>query len=169
MQNDNKNNNQTTGKDVSDLCAAFAKQIDKLIEERIAKAEFDKTYYGMISAVCFDKNTEKTAKEYQMYQISYNGYTQDIYIRDGIIHSVGDRIKVTLPSGKYKDRYVDVLTTNDNPVTIELSSDKKKIIETQVNKVGKELTDEYIIERDDKGKVKTVTFPDGSVLNVKGF
>lgn len=170
MQNNTENNNHITNQDISDLCAVFAKQIDKIVEQRIAKAEFDKTYYGLISAVYFDNNTDKTSKEYQMYQISYNGYTQDVYIRDGIMHSRGDKIKITLPNGKYKDRYIEVLTQNDNPINIELASDGNKIIKTQTDGTGKKtIVNEYNIIRDSDGNITQVIFPSGRIMNVKGF
>ena len=167
---DNKNNtNQITGKDVSDLCAVFAKQIDKIVEQRISKAEFDKTYYGLISKVYFTSETPRDTKEYQCYQIKYNGYAQDVYIRDEIIHSVGDRVMVTLPNGKLSDKFVRVLTPNPHPIKIELSSDEKKITETWTNAVGTEITREFLLEKDDNGNYSKITFPDGSVMDVTGF
>lgn len=173
MQNNTENNNHITNQDISDLCTVFAKQIDKIVEQRIAKAEFDKTYYGLISAVYFDNNTNKTSKEYQMYQISYNGYTQDVYIRDGIIHSRGDRVLITLPNGKYKDRYVEVLTKNEFPIKIAYDNDNDKIVETWVNNTGTEITREYILTIKNKGQeneiVTEILLPDGGKIDISEF
>ena len=169
MQQNNNNNKRPKHLDIAKACEVIAQQVDKITEQRISKAEFDKSYYGLISKVHFNSDTPKKTKEYQLYSIRYNGYEQDVYIRDGIIHSVGDRVMVTLPNGKLSDKFVRVLTPNQYPVTMELSEDGSKITETQVNSVGEKLVSEFLIEKDSNGRITSITFPDGSVMNVKGF
>lgn len=170
-------NNQSVipsiGQSMSIFCSKLAYEVDKINKNRIDKASFDKTYIGMIQEVCFNADTPTNAQEYQRYKILYNGNEAYVYIRDGIIHSVGDRIMVTLPNGKIKDKYVEVLTPNAHPTKIEYDNDNDKIIETWKNNVGTEVKREYKLTVENKGtddeQVSQITFPDGTVMDVTGF
>lgn len=166
-------NNNSSGQDISNLCSLMAKEVDRIVEERMKKASFDKTYIGMIQEVCFNANTPTNAQEYQRYKILYNGIENYVYVRDGIIHSVGDRIMVTLPNGKLKDKYVEVLTPNAHPTKIEYDNANDKIIETWKNNVGTEVKREYKLTVENKGTddelVTELIFPDGTVMDLKDF
>lgn len=70
---------------------------------------------------------------------------------------------------KLKDRYVKVLTPNNHPVSIKSNEDGSKITTTQVNAVGEKFVSEYLIEKDSNGRISSITFPDGSVMNIVGF
>lgn len=170
---ENKNSNTITGQDISELCRAITQSIRKIVDDYLEKASFDKTYIGMIQEVCFNANTPTNAQEYQRYKILYNGIENYVYIRDGIIHSVGDRIMVTLPNGKLKDKYVEVLTPNAHPTKIEYDNDNDKIIETWKNNVGTEVKREYKLTVENKGTddelVTELIFPDGTVMDLKDF
>ena len=155
--------------DITKACDVMVQQVSRMTKHRLDEAEFNKTYYGLISKVHFDNDTLNNSREYQLYSIRYNGCEQEVYIRDGIIHSVGDRVLVTLPNGKLENLFVEVLTPNDHPIKIELQDNGKKIVETWMNNVGTTVTREYIIETDDNGNYSKIIFPDGCIMNVKGF
>lgn len=154
------------------VCTLLAQQIDKVVNNRLDKAGFDKTYIGIISEVCFDENTATNNALYQKYKVFYNNSEQDVYIKDGLIHSVGDKLLVTLPMGKVKDKYVEMLTKN-HPSKIVYNNETDEIIETWTNNLGKYVYRTYSLVIENKGTenelVKTLIYPDGTEMDLSEF
>lgn len=159
--------------EASDICATLVEQTDKLISDRIAKAQFDKTYIATITEVLFNNTTISTDENYEKYNIYYNCAEQPIYIKDGKIHSVGDRLLIVLPLNNPRNKQITVLSDNIHPSKIKWVDSDNKIIETWTNNTGQyiERTYEFIIEN--KGEqnelVKTMIFPDGSTMDLSEF
>ena len=108
-----------------DVVGTLVQQIDSIVEARIQKAPYDKTYDGIITAVKFNKDTKETDSNYNKYTVKFNLIERDFIINDGQIHSIGERVKVHIPNNDPLKKYVDNINNGKRilPVTIIYDND----------------------------------------------
>lgn len=172
-QTDSIAKSQSVNGAAADICKTIMNETDKLIEARISKAAYDKTYFGIISELLFDASTTPDDKNYYRYKVYYNNTIQEFTLKDGVIHSVGDRVKITIPRGVMKDKIAEVLTPTPYPSNYEYDDTNDKLIVTYTNYEGSSITNEYEFTITGKGTdnqhYTQVKCPDGHLINLTGF
>ncbi len=170
------------GNEVSTL---IADQVGNFVDKKIQNAAFDKTYNGIILKLLFDPTTNVNSSQFGTYIVRYENTERKIKISDGLIHSVGERVKVYTELNNSNNVYAEPIVKRILP---------KKIIYKSGTKTGESTTDEDIIteireinldgnivatERLFKIEVKNrdtnneevtkMTFPNGEVVEFEGW
>jgi hypothetical protein len=121
---------------VENLCNELAEQTDNIINARLKKAAFDKTYIGVITEILFDYDTPTDDATYNKYKVFFNSGEQDIYITDGNFHAVGEKVKIIIPINDLKNKYV-------------LCENHKYMRDVNINKTQKTISFAYDKDVDD--------------------
>lgn len=154
-----------------DVIGILAQQIDSIVEARIQKAPYDKTYDGIITAVKFNKDTKETDSNYNKYTVKFNLSERDFIIDDGQIHAVGERVKVHIPNNNTINKYVDNINNGKRirPVTIVYDDNNDTI--TEIYKGDFERVFKLTVENkgSEEEEVTQMIFPDGYIVNFVGF
>ena len=165
-----------------DLSKLMAQSVDRLVEYRLQKAVYDKTYMGVISEILFTPNTDVKDEKWGLYKIRFNNTEKQYRFVDGIVHQVGERVSVTICNNDPNRLIVEPTVKNVYPAKIQWDKnnegdDKKSkmTVTRQVTTNGQvyKTEREYIVEYKNKGEdneepVK-ITLPDGNVIELEGF
>ena len=155
---------------------------------RIEKADYDRTLIGYVSEKIVSEKP-KNSQDFK-WRIQTNGTAYDIKPSACNITSVGQRVRLYIPSHNYYNKYAEVLTDDANthpskvvykdgtPTEITEKNDKHTltqdtITETWENVDGTSYQTQYTIIVKDKGtideNVEKMIFPDGSEMGLEGF
>lgn len=170
------------GNEVSTL---IAKQVGNFVNKKIQNASFDKTYNGVILKLLFDPTTNINNSQFGTYIVRYNNTERKIKIADGLVHSVGERVKVYTELNSPNNVYVEPIVRRILPQKIiyksgtktgEGSTDEDTIVEIRkINLDGNIIETERIFKVEVKNRdtnneeVTKMTFPNGEVVEFEGW
>ena len=155
----------------NDVVGTLVQQIDSIVEARIQKAPYDKTYDGIITAVKFNKDTKETDSNYNKYTVKFNLIERDFIINDGQFHSIGERVKVHIPNNDPMNKYVETNVDSSHilPVTIVYDNENDTITEIYNGNLQRKFTLAVENKGTENEEVTSMTFPDGRVISFVGF
>lgn len=160
-------------KNVAEVLAVAVANIAK---KEVDNAPYDKTYSGIISDVLFEPTTDIKDENFGKYKIRYGtGTEKTIKLNDGLIHEVGERVKVHVPENDRNRMYIEPIIKRVVPSKIVYDNEKNSYTEyRKVETNGKtyELESEYKLIIENKGndqEVKKMIFPNGSVIEFEGW
>lgn len=155
----------------------IAQAVDRLVGQRINKAPYDKTYSGIISDILFEPNTKLDDEKFGQYKIRYGiGAEKIIKLNDGLVHEIGERVKVHVPENDRNRMYIEPTVKRIIPYKIVYDDNETKFIEhRKVETNGKvyEIESEYKLTVKNKGtdkeEVTKMTLPDGTEIEFEGW
>ena len=155
----------------------MAQAVDRLVVQRINNAPYDKTYSGIISDVLFEPDTKLNDEKFGQYKIRYGTGTEKIIkLNDGLVHEVGERVKVYVPENDRNRMFIEPTIKRIIPYKIVYDDENTKFIEhRKIETNGKvyEIKSEYKLTVENKGtdkdEVTKMTLPDGSVIEFEGW
>lgn len=155
----------------------MAQAVDRLVVQRINNAPYDKTYSGIISDILFEPDTDIKDEKFGQYKIRYGtGAEKNIKLNDGIVHEVGERVKVYVPENDRNRMFIEPTIKRIVPYKIVYDDENTKFIEhRKIETNGKvyEIKSEYKLTVENKGtdkeEVTKMTLPDGSVIEFEGW
>ena len=155
----------------------MAQAVDRLVAQRINNAPYDKTYSGIISDVLFEPDTKLNDEKFGQYKIRYGTGTEKIIkLNDGLVHEVGERVKVYVPENDRNRMFIEPTVKRIIPYKIVYDDENTKFIEhRKIETNGKvyEIKSEYKLTVENKGtdkeEVTKMTLPDGSVIEFEGW
>lgn len=160
-------------KNVAEVLAVAVANIAK---KEVDNAPYDKTYSGIISDVLFEPTTDIKDENFGKYKIRYGtGTEKTIKLNDGLVHEVGERVKVHIPENNRNRMYIEPIIKRVIPYKIVYDNEKNSYTEyRKVETNGKtyELESEYKLIIENKGndqEVKKMIFPNGSVIEFEGW
>ena len=160
-------------KNVAEVLAVAVANIAK---KEVDNAPYDKTYSGIISDVLFEPTTDIKDEKFGQYKIRYGtGTEKTIKLNDGLVHEVGERVKVHVPENDRNRMYIEPIVKRIVPSKIVYDNEKNSYTEyRKVETNGKtyELESEYKLIIENKGndqEVKKMIFPNGSVIEFEGW
>ena len=161
-------------RDISELILYEASRI---AEDRVKTAPYDKTYSGIISNVLFEPTTDIKDEKFGQYKIRYGTGTEKIIkLNDGLVHEVGERVKVHVPENDRNRMYIEPLVKRVIPYKIVYDDEKTSFIEhMKIETNGKvyEIESEYKLVVKNKGteneEVEKMIFPDGTEVVFEGW
>lgn len=160
-------------KNVAEVLAVAVANIAK---KEVDNAPYDKTYSGIISDVLFEPTTDIKDENFGKYKIRYGtGTEKTIKLNDGLVHEVGERVKVHVPENDRNRMYIEPIIKRVVPSKIVYDNEKNSYTEyRKVETNGKtyELESEYKLIIENKGndqEVKKMIFPNGSVIEFEGW
>lgn len=159
------------------ISEVITQAVDRLVIQRIKTAPYDKTYSGIISDVLFEPTADIKDENFGKYKIRYGtGTEKTIKLNDGLVHEVGERVKVHVPENNRNRMYIEPIVKRVVPYKIVYNDEKTSFIEhRKIETNGKvyEIESEYKLTVENKGteqeEVKKMTFPDGSVVEFEGW
>ena len=160
-------------KNVAEVLAVAVANIAK---KEVDNAPYDKTYSGIISDVLFEPTTDIKDENFGKYKIRYGtGTEKTIKLNDGLVHEIGERVKVHVPENDRNRMYIEPIIKRVVPYKIVYDNEKNSYTEyRKVETNGKtyELESEYKLIIENKGndqEVKKMIFPNGSVIEFEGW
>ena len=155
----------------------MAQAVDRLVVQRINNAPYDKTYSGIISDVLFEPDTKLNDEKFGQYKIRYGtGAEKIIKLNDGLVHEVGERVKVYVPENDRNRMFIEPTVKRIIPYKIVYDDENTKFIEhRKIETNGKvyEIKSEYKLTVENKGtdkeEVTKMTLPDGSEILFEGW
>ena len=155
----------------------IAQAVDRLVKKEISQAPYDKTYSGIISDVLFEPNTDIKNEKFGQYKIRYGtGAEKNIKLNDGIVHEIGERVKVYVPEHDRNSMFIEQTIKSTTPYKIVYDDENTKFIEhRKIETNGKvyEIKSEYKLTVENKGtdkeEVTKMTLPDGSEILFEGW
>ena len=155
----------------------MAQAVDRLVVQRINNAPYDKTYSGIISDILFEPDTDIKDEKFGQYKIRYGtGAEKNIKLNDGIVHEIGERVKVYVPENDRNRMFIEPTIKRIVPYKIVYDDENTKFIEhRKIETNGKvyEIKSEYKLTVENKGtdkeEVTKMTLPDGSVIEFEGW
>ncbi len=160
-------------KNVAEVLAVAVANIAK---KEVDNAPYDKTYSGIISDVLFEPTTDIKDENFGKYKIRYGTGTEKIIkLNDGLVHEIGERVKVHVPENDRNRMYIEPIIKRVVPSKIVYDNEKNSYTEyRKVETNGKtyELESEYKLIIENKGndqEVKKMIFPNGSVIEFEGW
>lgn len=160
-------------KNVAEVLAVAVANIAK---KEVDNAPYDKTYSGIISDVLFEPTTDIKDENFGKYKIRYGtGTEKTIKLNDGLVHEIGERVKVHVPENDRNRMYIEPIVKRVVPSKIVYDNEKNSYTEyRKVETNGKtyELESEYKLIIENKGndqEVKKMIFPNGSVIEFEGW
>lgn len=153
------------------LSELVAQVVDRLVDFKIKKAPFDKTYNGIISEVLFEPTTELKSSNFGTYKVRFNNMEKSFKLNDGIVHEIGERVTVHMPENNPNRIIVQPTVMRIIPYKIMYDDDNDKFTEYRKIKTnGKtyELESEYKLTVKNKGEeneeVTKLTLPSGDEI-----
>lgn len=152
----------------------MAQAVDLLVEQRINKAPFDKTYAGIISGILFEPDTDIKDSKFGTYKVRYNNTEKTFKLNDGIVHEVGERVMVYVPENNPNRMFVEPVITDKKPNKIVYDKENNKFIEhreTLTDEKTYDIENEYAItfqERDGK-EVVVIQCSDGYEAIIENY
>lgn len=160
-------------KNVAEVLAVAVANIAK---KEVDNAPYDKTYSGIISDVLFEPTADIKDENFGKYKIRYGTGTEKIIkLNDGLVHEIGERVKVHVPENDRNRMYIEPIVKRIVPSKIVYDNEKNSYTEyRKVETNGKtyELESEYKLIIENKGndqEVKKMIFPNGSVIEFEGW
>ena len=161
----------------NNISEVMAQAVDRLVVQRINNAPYDKTYSGIISDVLFEPDTDIKDEKFGQYKIRYGtGAEKNIKLNDGIVHEIGERVKVYVPENDRNRMLIEPTIKSTTPYKIVYDDENTKFIEhRKIETNGKvyEIKSEYKLTVENKGtdkeEVTKMTLPDGSVIEFEGW
>ena len=155
----------------------MAQAVDRLVVQRINNAPYDKTYSGIISDVLFEPDTDIKDEKFGQYKIRYGtGAEKNIKLNDGIVHEIGERVKVYVPENDRNRMFIEPTVKRIIPYKSVYDDENTKFIEhRKIETNGKvyEIESEYKLTVENKGtdkeEVTKMTLPDGSEILFEGW
>ncbi len=163
----------------------IVQRIDNLMNEKIKKADFDKTYNGIITGILFDPNTSIKDNKFGTYLVRYGSTEKKVRITDGLVHSIGERVKVYVERNDPNNVSVEPTVKRILPKVIaykkgsesgEGSIDNDFITELrEVKTNGKTYKTESVFKVEVKNRdteteeVTKMIFPNGEEVEFKGW
>lgn len=155
----------------------MAQSVDRLVSQRINNAPYDRTYSGIISEVLFEPTTKIDDVKFGQYKIRYGtGAEKIIKLNDGLIHEIGERVKVYVPENDMSRMFIEPVVKRIIPYKIVYDDEKTSFIEhrkVQTNGKVYEIESEYKLTVKNKGtdkeEVTKMTFPDGTEVVFEGW
>ena len=159
------------------ISETIAQVVDRLVNQRIKNAPYDKTYSGIISDVLFEPTTDIKDEKFGQYKIRYStGTEKTIKLNDGLVHEVGERVKVHVPENDRNRMYIEPIVKRVIPYKIVYDDNKTSFIEhRKIETNGKvyEIESEYKLVVKNKGteneEVEKMIFPDGTEVVFEGW
>lgn len=154
---------------------SLAKVVDRLVDNRVTKAPFDKTYAGIISAILFEPDTDRKDQKFGTYKIRYGaGAEREIKLTDGIVHEVGERVNVYMPENNPNRAIVEPVITNKKPNKVVYDKENNKFIEhreTSTDEKTYDIENEYTItlQEQDGKEVTVIQHPDKRETVLENF
>ena len=161
----------------NNISEVMAQAVDRLVGQRINNAPYDKTYSGIISDILFKPDTDIKDEKFGQYKIRYGtGAEKIIKLNDGLVHEVGERVKVYVPENDRNRMFIEPTVKRIIPYKIVYDDENTKFIEhRKIETNGKvyEIKSEYKLTVENKGtdkeEVTKMTLPDGSVIKFEGW
>ncbi len=156
-------------KGINKFTSSYANLYDKLVTKNLDKADFDKTYTGFVS-----EKIERDDGSYR-WRIQTNGTAYDIKPEMCNITSVGQKVRLYIPSHNYKDKYAEVIdeTKYSHPDTMYINKEDDSITETYHMLDGTVENKTYKLTKKNKGlyneEVTAITLPNGQTIKLSGF
>ena len=155
----------------------IAQAVDRLVGQRINNAPYDKTYSGIISDILFEPGTKLKDEKFGQYKIRYGtGAEKIIKLNDGLVHEVGERVKVYVPENDRNRMFIEPTIKSTTPYKIVYDDENTKFIEhRKIETNGKvyEIESEYKLTVKNKGtdkeEVTKMTLPDGTEIVFEGW
>lgn len=155
----------------------IAQAVDRLVGQRINNAPYDKTYSGIISDILFEPDTKLDDEKFGQYKIRYGAGTEKIIkLNDGLVHEVGERVKVYVPENDRNRMFIEPTVKRIIPYKIVYDDENTKFIEhRKIETNGKvyEIESEYKLTVENKGtdkeEVTKMTLPNGSEILFEGW
>ena len=159
------------------ISEVIAQAVDRLVGQRINNAPYDKTYSGIISDVLFEPDTKLNDEKFGQYKIRYGTGTEKIIkLNDGLVHEVGERVKVYVPENDRNRMYIEPTVKRVIPYKIVYDDENTKFIEhRKIETNGKvyEIESEYKLTVKNKGtdkeEVTKMTLPDGTEIEFENW
>ena len=169
-KNTSTNSNSNSSNPVAEAISKITSYTDKLVESRIKKATFDKTYTGIITEIKFETSTSPADDDYNKYSVRFNTIDRDFIIDDGKFHNVGERVLVHLPNNDLNKRFIETLNDiSSHPLKIVYDDEKDEVTEYWNDTLSRT----FIVTVENKGtedeSVTKLIFPDGSEMELEGF
>ena len=161
----------------NNISEVMAQAVDRLVKKEISQAPYDKTYSGIISDVLFEPNTDIKNEKFGQYKIRYGTGTEKIIkLNDGLVHEVGERVKVYVPENDRNRMFIEPTIKRIIPYKIVYDDENTKFIEhRKIETNGKvyEIESEYKLTVENKGtdkeEVTKMTLPNGSEILFEGW
>ena len=154
----------------------MAQAVDSLVEQRISKAPYDKTYAGIISEVLFEPDTDIKDSKFGTYKVRYNNAEKTFKLNDGIVHEIGERVMVYVPENNPNRMYVEPVINRVVPYKIVYDNENDTFIEHRKIKTNNkvyEIESKYKLTVENKGteqeEVTKMTLPDGTEIQFEGW
>ena len=150
-----------------------AKNTETLSADRIKKAGYDKTLIGWVSEKIVPEKP-KDDSDFK-WRIQTNGTAYDIKPSACNITSVGQKVRLYIPSHNYKDKYAEVIdeTKYSHPDTMYINKEDDSITETYHMLDGTVENKTYKLTKKNKGlyneEVTAITLPNGQTIKLSGF
>lgn len=159
------------------ISETIAQVVDRLVNQRIKNAPYDKTYSGIISDVLFEPTTDIKDENFGKYKIRYGtGTEKTIKLNDGLVHEIGERVKVHVPENDRNRMYIEPLVKRVIPYKIVYDDEKTSFIEhrkIETNGKAYEIESEYklVVKNKDteNEEVEKMIFPDGTEVVFEGW
>ena len=165
--------NEIINKKIGILSDKITIASDDISSNNLRKADYDKTLIGWVSEKIVPENP-KDDSDYK-WRIQTNGVAYDIKPSACNITSVGQRVRLYVPNHSYKDKYAEVIneTEYNHPTKVVFNDDDNTITETYSliddTVETKKYTLTIINEGQSDEEVTSITFPDGSIMELEGF
>lgn len=161
----------------NNISEIIAQAVDRLVGQRINNAPYDKTYSGIISDILFEPDTDIKDEKFGQYKIRYGtGAEKNIKLNDGIVHEIGERVKVYVPENDRNRMFIEPTIKSTTPYKIVYDDENTKFIEhRKIETNGKvyEIESEYKLTVENKGtdkeEVTKMTLPNGSEILFEGW
>ncbi len=103
--------------------------------------------------------------------MKFNLIERDFIINDGQIHSIGERVKVHIPNNDPMNKYVETNVDSSRalPVTIVYDNENDTITEIYNGNLQRKFTLTVENKGTENEEVTQMIFPNGSVMELKGF
>lgn len=160
----------------NNVSETMAQAVDKLVEYRISKAGYDKSYSGIISAILFKPDTDPKSENFGKYKVRYNNCEKEFKLNDGLVHQIGERVMVYIPTNNSSRRFIEPTVKRIVPYKITYDNDNDTFTEyRKIETDGKvfEIESEYKLTVENKGtdqeEVTKMTLPDGQEIIFEGW
>ena len=165
--------NEIINKKIGILSDKITIASDDISSNNLRKADYDKTLIGWVSEKIVPENP-KDDNDFK-WRIQTNGTAYDIKPEMCNITSVGQKVRLYIPSHNYKDKYAEVIdeTKYSHPDTMYINKEDDSITETYHMLDGTVENKTYKLTKKNKGlyneEVTAITLPNGQTIKLSGF
>ena len=157
--------NEQVEQSVEMLANTLVEKSDALSAKRIKAADFDRTLYGIVTEKVVENNAIQwivaaDGVEYRVDDINSN------------ITSVGQQVRLFIPSHDYAQKYAEVIFFIDHPAKAVYNSANHTITEYWDLEDGTQAIRVYtltVVTSGDSEEVTKITMPDGTSMDLEGF